>query len=43
MTDEKDDCNISDYVSQNFCMLIGETMTFITFHEKKHPKVLKYD
>ena len=25
MTDEKDDCSISDYVSQHFGIIIGET------------------
>ena len=32
-----------DFVSQNFGMLIGETMTCLTCHEKKSPKVLKHD
>ena len=40
MTDEKDDYTISDYVSQNFGILIGETWTCLTCHKKK---LLKYD
>ena len=30
MTDEKDDYTISDYVSQHFGILIGETWTCLT-------------
>ena len=36
MTDEKDDYTISDYVSQHFCILIGETWTCHTCHAKKN-------
>ena len=43
MTEETDDNTISDYVSKNFGMLIGEIITCLTCHEKKRPKVLKYD
>ena len=42
MTDEKDDYTISDYVSQNFGILIGEIWTYLTCHAKKS-KLLKYD
>ena len=42
MIDEKDDYTISDYVSNNFGILIGETWTCLTCHAKK-PKLLKYD
>ena len=42
MIDEKDDYTISDYVSNNFGILIGETRKFLTCHAKK-PKLLKYD
>ena len=35
MTDEKDDYTISDYVSQNFYILIVETWTCLICHEKK--------
>ena len=34
MTHEKDDYTISDYFSQNFGILIGETWTCLTFHAK---------
>ena len=37
MTDEKDDYTISDYVSQNFGITIGETMTYLTCHATKPP------
>ena len=43
MTEDKDDYTISDYVSQNFGMLIGETMTCISCHQYMRPKVLKDD
>ena len=43
MTEEMDYYTISDYVSQNFGMLIGETMTCLTCHKNKRPKVLKDD
>ena len=35
MTYEKDDYNISDYVSQYFGITIGETWTFMTCHARK--------
>ena len=35
MTDEKYDYTISDYVSQNFDITIGETWTCLTFNVKK--------
>ena len=40
MTEETDDYTISDYVSQNFGILIGETWTCLICHAKR-PKVLK--
>ena len=43
MTDEKDDYTISDYFSQNFGILIGETWTYLTFHATKLPKILNDD
>ena len=43
MAEETDDYTIYDYVYRNFGMLIGETITCITCHENKCPKVLKYD
>ena len=42
ITDEKDDYTISDYVSQNFGILIGEIWTYLTCHAKKS-KLLKCD
>ena len=42
ITDKKDDYTISDYVFQNFGILIGETWTCLTCHLKK-TKLLKYD
>ena len=41
MTDEKDDYTIYDYVSQNFGILIGETLTCLSCHAPK--KLLKDD
>ena len=41
MTEEKYDYTISDYVSQYFGMLIGETMICISCHHNKRPKVIK--
>ena len=41
MIEETDDYTISDYVSHNFGMVIGETMTCLTCHKNKIPKVLK--
>ena len=35
MTEEKYDYTIYDCISQNFCMLIGETMTCLSCHKKK--------
>ena len=43
MTEEKYDYTIYDCISQNFCMLIGETMTCLSCHKKKSPKVIKDD
>ena len=43
MTEEKYGYTVSDYVSQNFGMIIGETMTCLTCHQNKRPKVLNYD
>ena len=42
MTDENYVYTISDYFSQHFGIIDGETWTCITFHTKK-PKVLKDD
>ena len=39
MTDEKDDYTISNYVSQHFGILIGETWTCLTCHAKKSIKI----
>ena len=39
MTDEKGYYTISDYVSQNFGITIGETMTCLTCHATKTPKI----
>ena len=38
MTDENDDYTVSDYVSQHFGILIGETWTYLTCNTAKHPK-----
>ena len=43
MKEEKDDYTASRNVYQYFGMLIGETMTCISCHKMKRPKVLKYD
>ena len=43
MTEEIDDYTISDYVSQHFGILIGETWTYLTFHATKLPKILNDD
>ena len=40
MTDEKDDYNISDYVSHYFGITIGETWKCLTCHSTKKLKVL---
>ena len=42
MIDENDNYTISDYVSQHFGILMGETWTCLTYHEKI-TKPLKYD
>ena len=34
---------MSDYVSQNFGMVIGETITCLTFNQNNPPKVFKND
>ena len=39
----KDDFTISDYLYQNFEMLIGKSTTCISCNQNKHPKILKYD
>ena len=43
MIEETDDYTISDYVYQHFGMLIVETMTCLTYHQKNPPKLLKND
>ena len=43
MIEETDDYTISDYVSQNFGTVIGETMTYLNCHQNNPPKVLKDD
>ena len=43
MTEETDYCIVSDYVSQNFGMLIGETMTYLNCCQNNLPRVLKDD
>ena len=43
MTEENDYYTISAYVSHNFVMLIGETMTCLPCHQNNRPKVLKYE
>ena len=42
-TEEKYDYTTSDYISQHFGMLIGETMTYLSCHQNNWPQVLKYD
>ena len=39
MKDENDDYIISDFVSQHFGITIGETLTCITCHATKLPKI----
>ena len=41
MKEETDDYTIGDYVSQHLGMLIEETMTCLTCHEKKRLMYLK--
>ena len=41
MTDGNEEYTISDYVSQNFDITIGETWTCITYHTTKSPKLFK--
>ena len=36
---ENEDYKISDYVSRNFAITIGETMTCLTCHVTKSPKI----
>ena len=42
-TEEKYDYTISDYVSQNVGMIIGETMKCLSCYQNKCPKLLKDD
>ena len=42
-TEEKDDYTISDYVSQHFGMLFGETTKCFSCHQNKRLKVLNED
>ena len=41
-TDENEEYEITDYVSQHFSITIGETLTCITCHTTKAPKIFKY-
>ena len=41
MTDGNEEYTISDYVSQNFAIKIGETWTCLTCKTKKSPKIFK--
>ena len=43
ITEENDDYTIYDYVSQHFGMLFLETMTYLSCHQNKRPKVLRDD
>ena len=42
MTYGNEEYTISDYVSQNFSITIGETWKGLTCHATKSPKILKY-
>ena len=39
MTDENEEYTITDYVSQHFVITIGETLTYLTCHVTKAPKI----
>ena len=41
MTDENEEYTISDYVSQNFAITIGETWTCLTCKTLESPKIFK--
>ena len=41
MTYENEEYKISDYVSQHFAITIGETLTCLTYHATKPPKISK--
>ena len=41
ITDENEEYTISDYVLQHFAITIGETMTCLTCHATKFPKIFK--
>ena len=41
MTDGNEEYIISDYVSQNFAITIGETWTCLTCKTPKSPKIFK--
>ena len=41
MTDGNEEYTISDYVSQNFVIRIGETWTCLTCITPKYPKIFK--
>ena len=41
MTDGNEEFTVSDYVSQNFAITIGETWTCLTCNVTKYPKILK--
>ena len=42
MTDGNEEYTISDYVSQNFAIIIGETWPCLTFKIPKASKIFKY-
>ena len=41
ISDENEEYTITDYVSQHFAIKIGETLTCITCHAIKSPKIFK--
>ena len=41
MTDENEEYTITDYVCQHFAIRIGETLTCLTCHATKYPKIFK--
>ena len=41
MSDENEEYTITDYLSQHFSITIGETLTCLTCHATKSPKIFK--